>query len=400
MFNFLKNQRKIIIFDIGSQKIAAISFKIINNKPIIFDMEYQKNNLDESKPHFLSNNIKKIFQKISKKNEKYTIYCNITDPRVVSKKNKTQIKAGKLGISKKDVRKIFKKCVFESKISGKNLLHSYPLNFIIDNKNITDEPLNKYCENLGINCFNLFVDKNVVKNLNLNFEKNKLHVKSYFDSGIASSLAFLSDQEKKDGVLNIDIGARTSKIVAYINKKIVFVKNLQIAGDDVTSDLSQGLQITHDSSERLKIIHGTLNPPFNEKIEIDLDSKKKKIISMNLLYGIIRPRYDEILEIIRDNVFDEINTRVGIKSVVLTGGASKIYGLKVLCENILNRKTRIGQIENSSSYFYCKPEFSTLLGMINLIKNQEYFDIFKSKNDNKLSIFIERLDKWIEESYV
>ena len=400
MFNFLKNQRKIIIFDIGSQKIGAISFKIINNKPIIFDMEYQKNNLDESKPHFLSNNIKKIFQKISKKNEKYAIYCNITDPRVVSKKNKTQIKAGKLGISKKDVRKIFKKCVFESKISGKNLLHSYPLNFIIDNKNITDEPLNKYCENLGINCFNLFVDKNVVKNLNLNFEKNKLHVKSYFDSGIASSLAFLSDQEKKDGVLNIDIGARTSKVVAYINKKIVFVKNLKIAGDDVTSDLSQGLQITHDSSERVKIIHGTLNPPFNEKIEIDLDSKKKKIISMNLLYGIIRPRYDEILEIIRDNVFDEINTRVGIKSVVLTGGASKIYGLKVLCENILNRKTRIGQIENSSSYFYCKPEFSTLLGMINLIKNQEYFDIFKSKNDNKLSIFIERLDKWIEESYV
>ena len=400
MFNFLKNQRKIIIFDIGSQQIGAISFKIVNNKPIIFDMEYQKNNLDESKPHFLSNNIKKIFQKISKKNEKYTIYCNITDPRVVSKKNKTQIKAGKLGISKKDVRKIFKKCVFESKISGKNLLHSYPLNFIIDNKNITDEPLNKYCENLGINCFNLFVDKNVVKNLNLNFEKNKLHVKSYFDSGIASSLAFLSDQEKKDGVLNIDIGARTSKVVAYINKKIVFVKNLQIAGDDVTSDLSQGLQVTHDSSERVKIIHGTLNPPFNEKIEIDLDSKKKKIISMNLLYGIIRPRYDEILEIIRDNVFDEINTRVGIKSVVLTGGASKIYGLKVLCENILNRKTRIGQIENSSSYFYCKPEFSTLLGMINLIKNQEYFDIFKSKNDSKLSIFIERLDKWIEESYV
>ena len=400
MFNFLKNQRKIIIFDIGSQKIGAISFKIINSKPIIFDMEYQKNNLDDSKPNFLSNNIKKIFQKISKKNEKYAIYCNITDPRVVSKKNKTQIKAGKLGISKKDVRKIFKKCVFESKISGKNLLHSYPLNFIIDNKNISDEPLNKYCENLGINCFNLFVDKNVVKNLNLNFEKNKLHVKSYFDSGIASSLAFVSDQEKKDGVLNIDIGARTSKIVAYINKKIVFVKNLKIAGDDVTSDLSQGLQITHDSSERVKIIHGTLNPPFNEKIEIDLDSKKKKIISMNLLYGIIRPRYDEILEIIRDNVFDEINTRVGIKSVVLTGGASKIYGLKVLCENILNRKTRIGQIENSSSYFYCKPEFSTLLGMINLIKNQEYFDIFKSKNDNKLSIFIERLDKWIEESYV
>ena len=66
--------------------------------------------------------------------------------------------------------------------------------------------------------------------------------------------------------------------MAYINKKIVFVKNLQIAGEDVTSDISQGLQITLDSSERTKIINGTLNPPFNEKIEIDLDSKKKKIL--------------------------------------------------------------------------------------------------------------------------
>ena len=62
MFNFLKNKKKIIIFDIGSQKIGAISFKIINNKPIIFDMEYQKNNIDNSQPNFLSNNIKKVYQ--------------------------------------------------------------------------------------------------------------------------------------------------------------------------------------------------------------------------------------------------------------------------------------------------------------------------------------------------
>ena len=138
---------------------------------------------------------------------------------------------------------------------------------------MTDEPLNKSCEDLGIKCFNLFVDKNVIRNLNLNFEKNKLYVKNYFDSGIASSLAFLSEQEKKDGVLNIDIGAKTSKIVAYIDKKIVYVKNLQIAGDDVTSDISKGLQITIDSSERTKIIHGTLNLPLMKKLKLILIQK-------------------------------------------------------------------------------------------------------------------------------
>ena len=65
--------KKIIIFDIGSQKIGAISFKIINNKPIIFDMEYQKNNIDNSQPNFLSNNIKKFIKKFQIKREAYNL---------------------------------------------------------------------------------------------------------------------------------------------------------------------------------------------------------------------------------------------------------------------------------------------------------------------------------------
>ena len=42
MLNFLKNKEKNIVFDIGSQKIGAISYKVVNNKPMIIDMEYQK----------------------------------------------------------------------------------------------------------------------------------------------------------------------------------------------------------------------------------------------------------------------------------------------------------------------------------------------------------------------
>ena len=101
MFNFLKNQRKIIIFDIGSQKIGAISFKIINNKPIIFDMEYQKNNLDESKPHFLSNNIKKIFQKISKKMKSTQFIVILQIQELLAKKIKLKLRQESLVFQKK-----------------------------------------------------------------------------------------------------------------------------------------------------------------------------------------------------------------------------------------------------------------------------------------------------------
>ena len=405
MFDFLKNKKKIIVFDIGAQKIGAISFRILNNKPIIADMEYQRNDISEDiyseNTSNLSRIIKTIYKKITNEKEKKNlIYCNITDPRVLTRRNKSEIKSGNLGVSKKEIRKIFKKCILESKIPGKQLIHSYPLNFLIDEKTFTDQPLNEKCEKLGISCFNLLVDQNAFKNLNSSFQRNKLFVKNYFDSGIAASNAFISEEEKEKGVVNIDIGAKTTKIVAYIDKKIAFVKNIQIAGDDVTSDISQGLQISGDTAEHTKIIHGTINLPFNEKITIDLDSNQEKIINKNILYGIIKPRYEEILEIVRDNVFDDIHTRVGIKTVVLTGGSSKIYGIKNLCESIFNRKTRVGQIENNASFFYCKPEFSTLLGMINIVKDEKFLNSIDTKTDNGYFNILEKLDNWIEESYV
>ena len=404
MFDFLKNKKKIVVFDIGAQKIGAISFRILDNKPVIAEMEYQRNDISDQiysdNSSNLSGIIKTIYKKVTNNKENNNlIYCNITDPRVITRRTKSEIKSGKLGVSKKEIRKIFKKCISESKVSGKQLIHSYPLNFLIDEKNFTDQPLNEKCEKLGISCFNLLVDQSAFKNLNSSFQKNKLFVKNYFDSGIASSNAFIDEEEKKNGVINIDIGAKTTKIVAYIDNRIAYVKNIQIAGDDVTSDISHGLQISKEAAERTKIIHGTINLPFNEKIAIDLDSNEEKIINKNILYGIIKPRYDEILEIVRDNVLDDIYTRVGIKSVVLTGGGSKIYGIKNLCESIFNRKTKIGQIENSASFFYCKPEFSTLLGMINIVKNEKFLNSINTKTDNGYFGILEKLDNWIEESY-
>ena len=146
-------------------------------------------------------------------------------------------------------------------------------------------------------------------------------------------------------------------------------------------------------------MHGTITPTFNERVEIDINTNKRKVINKNLLYGIIKPRYEEILEIIRDNLFDDIYARVGIKSIVLTGGASKIFGIENLCENIFNRKVRIGQIVDNKSFFFNKPEFSTLLGLIKLSNNPESFSYLSETNNKKLSTIYDKLDNWIEESY-
>ena len=405
MLEFLKNKKKIIIFDIGANKIAGISYKLENGNPTIISMDYKKskgirrnNFLDTIE---LSSVIKEVYKKISKgkKEKKEIIFSNITDSTILTNKHFSEISAGKLGVSKKEIRKVYRKCISESQKKNKKLIHSFPLKFTIDESYSTSEPIGKKCKKLGMTCLNLMVDEKIHNKLAESFVKNKIIIKNFFDSGVASAYACLTESEKKEGSICIDIGGSTTKTTAFLNGRIVYHRIISIAGNDVTNDISQGLQIPEESAELIKIIHGTINPTFNEKIDIDIESNKGKIINKNLLYGIIRPRYDEIFEIIRDNIFDDIYARVGIKSIILTGGGSKIFGIANLCSSIFNRKVRIGQIEDSRSFFFNKPEFSTLLGLIKLTKNPESFNHLTENRHSKFSTVFDKLDNWIEESY-
>ena len=142
-----------------------------------------------------------------------------------------------------------------------------------------------------------------------------------------------------------------------------------------------------------------MNLPFNEKIEINSENFNNKTISRNLLYGIIKPRYEEIFEIIRDHIFDDINARISIKSIVVTGGASKIYGLIDISESIFNRRVRIGSNSNRESFFHNKPEFSTILGLIKLAhENNKFINLNELTKNNFFTAF-DKLENWIEESY-
>ena len=81
-------------------------------------------------------------------------------------------------------------------------------------------------------------------------------------------------------------------------------------------------------------MHGSLHSSYDESIEIGTDSQNKKI-SRNLLLGIIKPRYEEILEIIRDNLFDNLHARIGINNIVLTGGHIKFMDWNLFHINFL-----------------------------------------------------------------
>ncbi|MFL2661400.1 MAG: cell division protein FtsA [Alphaproteobacteria bacterium] len=406
MLNLLSKNKNYCVFDIGMDKIACLLFQVENKKSIIAGMDYQKstgvNNNSVKDDAKLSETISKalrntIPRKLNIKNINF--FCNITDTKLITKKNYCSLDSNKFSLTKKDIRRIFKKSILDSKVKGKQLIHSYPLNFRIDENRVVSDPVGEKCKKFGMSSFNIMVNQKYLNQLDRCFKGHRINIKSFFDTGIASSVANISKIEKKNGVACIDIGHSTSKLTVFINDNIVYCNVLPIGGFHVTNDIAKGLDVSLEFAEHTKLVHGTLAPPFDEKFTINSNQIKRKVISKNLLYGIMRPRYEEILEIIRDYIFDDIYARVSIKSIVITGGASKVFGISNLSERIFNRKIRIGNISDKKSFFYNKPEFSTLIGLMRLSQDEKSYKYTNELAKNNLFNTFDKLENWIEESY-
>ena len=55
---------------------------------------------------------------------------------------------------------------------------------------------------------------------------------------------------------------------------------------------------------------------------------------------------------------------------------------------------------NGTKFFYDKPEFSTLIGMIKLVKDFKLLNQVPDISQNKIYKVMDRIDTWIEESYI
>ena len=390
------------VVDIGTNKIITINYKISENGLLkIHSINHKKS---EGIERSLISSKSKFFQTIKKsvledKNFKSShLISSISDTKLYMKKNYEDLKIRGFKINKKDIRKIFIKNLKEPLSKDRTILHSFPKKFYIDGKCINHNPLGIECEKLGLGFTNLYVrnhHKDLIEKAFLQFRK-KIKI-DFVDSGLASGISCLTNTEKLNGATAVDIGAGSIKIVTFLNNNIEFLKNIPLGGNDVTNDIKKIVNLDNDEAEFFKIIHGTLNFENFEKIELNLEKKKKKIVSSGLLHGIIKPRYEEILEIIRDTLEENLISSSKMQNVVFTGGAVSIRGFQSFASNIINRKIRISSPKTNYNKIN-KPEFSTIDGLIKIHNDSSLKRIISANSWNQKLSFIEKIENWITES--
>lgn len=319
----------------------------------------------------------------------------------------SKIKLSNQPISKNDVAKLIQKILSDFKVKSQEVIHYFPVEFVIDGNNFVENPIGMIGSELACQLHIICVESIVVTNLINCLAKCQLEVSNIVLSIYASGLACLMEDEKNLGSIIIDIGSATTSFGVFLSGKLIYSGYVDIGSLHITSDIAKVFSISLSLAEKLKVLYGNSFPsPFDKDNIINIDdmdieyySNATLPLTSNNLAMVIHPRMEEILLMIKDK-YDALNLDHLIsRRLVITGGGSMLRGVKELASKIFQKQVRIGKphIIPGFAEDYNPGMYSTSVGMI---KNQALklqrssFDV----DPHESKSWLRKAVKWLKEN--
>ena len=114
-------------------------------------------------------------------------------------------------------------------------------------------------------------------------------------------------------------------------------------------DIARGLNVSVDDAERLKTLYGACVASSSDDREsiavhrLGDDMEHPSHLPKSELMRIIRPRVEEILELVRDRLRASGYAAQAGRRLVMTGGACQLTGMAELARAIISNQARIGR---------------------------------------------------------
>ncbi len=306
-------------------------------------------------------------------------------------------------INDHDIERLRSETALQSRRAGESILHSVTLRFSIDGSAAIRDPRGMYGQTLSTEILHIMVKSGALRSLIRCVNLCDLDVESVTISSYAAAWACCEQDERRLGVACIDLGGGTTGIAVMVEDCLVHVDTLPVGGAHITHDIARGLGVSLATAERLKTVYGSILPHTagdQDAIEVPLLGGDSQHISRSLLNGIIRPRMEEIFELVRDRIETSgYNSMIGDR-VVLTGGGTLLHGTKEMAEAIFNRRVRIGTPRGLASLPEpaTGPGFATNIGLALLGAGAIYAPV--TKFGHRLnSGLLNRMGLWLKESF-
>ncbi len=234
--------------------------------------------------------------------------------------------------------------------SDREVLHCMPSSFSVDGARGIRNPVGMLGDTLGVNLHAVSVAQGPLRNVEACIGRSYLDIAGKAVSAYAAGLATLVADEIELGATVIDMGGGTTSIAVFMDGGLVHAEVLPIGGNHVTSDIARGLSTSLSQAERLKTLFGSaLSGPHDARELIAVqqigedDGEGDGSVPRSILTGIIQPRIEETLELVRDRLAEAGLASIAARRVVLTGGASQLNGIREIASRIVSKQVRLGK---------------------------------------------------------
>ena len=317
-------------------------------------------------------------------------------------------------VAETDLHRIFQQgrqaeCLKLQSDSGRQAIHTSPTGYSVDGNRGVRDPLGMYGDLLGVNLHIVTASSGAIRNLTTCLQRCHLDPIGFVVSPYASGLACLVDDERELGVTVIDMGGGTTTLAIFYEGNVVYTDLVPVGGNHVTSDIARGLSTPLAHAERIKTLYGhAVASRADEREMIDVpqvgetDDEAGHQVSRSILNGIMQPRLEETLELVRSRIETSGLDKVAGRRVVLTGGACQLPGLTDLAGLVLDKQVRIGKPVRIKGLAEATsgPAYATCAGLLSYaLEGQANLPLKWQEDEKATSGLMGRLGSWFREHF-
>jgi cell division protein FtsA len=249
-------------------------------------------------------------------------------------------------IEQRDIRRVMERASHVQLQEDRMVLQLFPQDFVVDEHPGHSDPRKMMASKLEVNVN--VVTASVQEHAALVGAVNQAHllVEETVFEALAACYAAVLPEERREGIAVVDIGAESTEMVAYWGDSLYLASTVRVCGDHFTRDLAQGLFLTFDEAEALKLEYGgALAEACPENVLVDLPTPggyERRAASGRFINRILEARGEELFLHVQSEL-----ARVGMENallgVFLTGGGARLPDLCQVAKGILQCQAHRGQ---------------------------------------------------------
>ncbi|WP_159714724.1 cell division protein FtsA [Blochmannia endosymbiont of Camponotus nipponensis] len=292
------------------------------------------------------------------------------------------------------------------------ILHVIPQDYAIDYQEGIKNPVGLSGVRMQAKVHLITCHNDMAKNIVKAVERCGLQVDQLIFSGLASSYAVLTEDERDLGVCVVDLGGGTMDIAIYTAGALRYTKVIPYAGNVVTSDIAYAFGTPLSDAEIIKVRYGCALASListGENIEVpSVGGRPPRILQRHMLAEIIEPRYIELMMLVNEEILQlqsrlhQLNIKHHLAAgIVLTGGASLIDGLSTCAQKVFHTQVRIASSINTNGIMadIKKPQYSTVIGLLHYGKESHLNNDIDIEKGITIKGWIKKVNNWLKKEF-